>query len=154
MRNHYDKRMEPRITFLVQHPELWNEDHEKVVIAMKAALVVSRRTYWKDVKVQRLIQIAVRRHFGVPQKGGNMENAGFDVAEHRVKAIQDDQSCYEKAKARGQQTFTLVEQDRSSPKVIAYWILENIETAPPEKLIDAVKDAIAMRGYAYRKSAD
>lgn len=50
-----------------------------------------------------------------------------------------------KEKERGEQVFTLVAQDHSSPRVICEWIKENIETAPPEKLVSALLNAISMR---------
>jgi hypothetical protein len=56
-----------------------------------------------------------------------------------------DNTCYEKAKKRGQRTFTLVEQDRTAPDTILAWIYFNWETAPEGKLMDAFEDAIAMR---------
>jgi hypothetical protein len=62
--------------------------------------------------------------------------------------------CYQKAKARNQRTFTLVEQDRSTVEVIAFWILQNIHTAPAEKLHSALDDAIEMRDYPAVKDAD
>lgn len=69
-------------------------------------------------------------------------------------AHDDDLDCFTKARARGQQTFTVVAQDRSSPRTICFWIMENIETCPAEKLIDALKDALAMREHPNRKAAD
>jgi len=66
----------------------------------------------------------------------------------------DDSKCFNKARRRGQRTFTLVEQDRSSPRTIAFWILENIETCPAQKLFDALEDAVIMRNYPNRKAAD
>jgi hypothetical protein len=71
-----------------------------------------------------------------------------------VKAQAMDNTCYERARARGDQTFTLVARDRTSPSVICYWIMQNIETCPAEKLIDALMDAITMRGHPGRKDAD
>ena len=65
-----------------------------------------------------------------------------------------DQSCYQKAKAKGERTFTLRAQDESSPKIIAAWIKENIETAPEDKLIEALGAAIEMRQHPHRKRAD
>lgn len=65
-----------------------------------------------------------------------------------------DDGCAKKAKERGQQTFTLVAQDLSSPAVICEWIKQNIETAPDAKLVDALLDALAMRKYPNRKAAD
>jgi hypothetical protein len=66
----------------------------------------------------------------------------------------NEQQCLEKAKARGDFTFTLVGQDRSSPTVIAEWIKQNIETAPEQKLVEALGKALLMRGTRHRKSAD
>jgi len=66
----------------------------------------------------------------------------------------NDQKCHDKAVARGDETFTLVGQDLTSPRTICFWILENIETAPPQKLIEALNDAIRMRGQPNRTNAD
>ncbi len=63
-------------------------------------------------------------------------------------------TCFEKAERRGQKTFTLVAQDRSSPNTIAYWILSNIHTCPADKLREALEAAITMREYPERKTAD
>lgn len=60
--------------------------------------------------------------------------------------IQDrEPDCLAKAKERGQITFTLVEQDYSSPHIICCWIAANIETCPKEKLFEALDKAIRMR---------
>jgi hypothetical protein len=66
----------------------------------------------------------------------------------------EDQRCFAKAQQRGDETFTLVGQDRSSPRTICFWIMENIETCPAGKLIQALQDAIKMRGLENRKNAD
>jgi len=66
----------------------------------------------------------------------------------------EDQRCFAKAQQRGDETFTLVGQDRSTPKTICFWIMENIETCPAPKLIQALHDAIRIRGLKNRKSAD
>ena len=63
-------------------------------------------------------------------------------------------SSYDKAVARGETTFTLRAQDRSSPKTVAFWIMENIVTAPPDKLRSALEDALKMREWPNRKTAD
>jgi len=68
------------------------------------------------------------------------------------RSSRDD--CYITATARGQRTFTLVEQDLTTPAVICEWIKLNIETAPAEKLIDALAIAIKMRNYPRREHAD
>jgi hypothetical protein len=65
-----------------------------------------------------------------------------------------DCHCFEKAQMTGEQTFTLRAQDRSSARTVAFWILENIETAPEEKLRHALEDAFRMRRWPTRKLAD
>jgi hypothetical protein len=52
--------------------------------------------------------------------------------------------CFEKARERGQRTFTLVEQDSTAPETIMEWIRLNLRTAPPNKLRDAFEDALYM----------
>lgn len=70
------------------------------------------------------------------------------------KRVPGDMECFVRAKARGQKTFTLVAQDRTTPRVICAWIMENIETAPEDKLRRAMEDAIEMRRHYPRKYAD
>jgi len=65
-----------------------------------------------------------------------------------------DCRCYEKAVARGDQTFTVVGQDITSPTVVCEWIKLNIETAPADKLRCALEDALTMRATRKRKHAD
>jgi hypothetical protein len=65
-----------------------------------------------------------------------------------------EDECNRKARERNDHTFTLVGQDLSSPRTICFWIMENIETCPPQKLIEALKGAIAMRTLDNRKNAD
>lgn len=67
-----------------------------------------------------------------------------------------DSVCYEKAKAKGERTFTLRAQDRTSPRVVVEWIKENIENekCPPAKLHEALDAAIAMRKHFPRKMPD
>ena len=77
-----------------------------------------------------------------------------EIAEQKAKAAAMDGECFRKARERGEQTFTLVAQDSTSPSVICEWIKQNIETAPEEKLVDALMDALAMRANSNRKSAD
>lgn len=67
---------------------------------------------------------------------------------------QHERDCFEKAKARGQTTFTLVAQDPTAPAVIADWIKYNMETAPEEKLRDALEAALRMRKHTPRKPSD
>ncbi len=68
--------------------------------------------------------------------------------------LTSDELIQKKAKERGDQTFTLVGQDLTSPVTIAFWILENIETAPEMKLLNAVTIAVKMRDNFGRKQAD
>jgi hypothetical protein len=77
---------------------------------------------------------------------------GGDVIQ--ISENEKDNRCFAKAKQRGQRTFTLVAQDKSSPRTIAFWILENIETCPAAKLHEALDDAIVMRYQPGRKAAD
>jgi hypothetical protein len=65
-----------------------------------------------------------------------------------------DNRCFRKAQERGDETFTLVGQDQSSPKVVCEWIKENIDTAPVSKLEEALYCAIEMRNAKNRKVAD
>ena len=81
-----------------------------------------------------------------------METTETVHTEPRLK--EQDVSCYENARRRGHDTFTLTAGDLSSPKVICLWIAENIETAPMHKLIDALQHALVMRATLHRKHAD
>lgn len=78
----------------------------------------------------------------------------YNAEQQRQKAEVMDHDCYSRAKQRGEQTFTLVARDKSSPRTICFWIMENIETAPAEKILDALKDALTMRTHPDRKAAD
>lgn len=73
---------------------------------------------------------------------------------YQLSETDDDTAIHARAKARNQRTFTLVEQDRTSVEVIAYWILMNIHTAPPEKLRNALEICLEMREFAAVKNAD
>lgn len=66
----------------------------------------------------------------------------------------NDHSCYAKGKAKGEQLFTLRSQDQTAPRVIAFWIMENIETAPEAKLRHALEDALRSRRWPTRKMPD
>jgi hypothetical protein len=66
----------------------------------------------------------------------------------------DEVECHKKAKQRNDLTFTLVGQDQSTPRTICFWIMENIETCPAGKLVNALTKAIAMRELNNRKKAD
>jgi hypothetical protein len=68
--------------------------------------------------------------------------------------MSDYANCYEKARANGEQTFTLRAQDQTSPAVIAEWIKLNIETAPADKLRDALEECLKMRQHSPRRMPD
>jgi hypothetical protein len=72
----------------------------------------------------------------------------------QISETDRDNRCFANAKKRNQRTFTLVEQDRTSVRTIAFWILENIERAPDEKLRQALEDCLAMRKFPHKKQAD
>lgn len=72
----------------------------------------------------------------------------------QVSENSEDSQCHVKAKNRGQKTFTLVEQDKSAVRTIAFWILENIETSPEDKLRKALEDCLVMRKFPNRKNPD
>lgn len=65
-----------------------------------------------------------------------------------------DSKIYEKARRRGQKTFCLIEQDVTAVLTIAHWICFNIETAPDDKLRDALESCLQWRHYKGRKLAD
>lgn len=62
-------------------------------------------------------------------------------------------STFNKAN-KNEMLFILRAQDITSPKTIVAWIAENIDTAPDEKLIEALECALEMRRHNDRKSAD
>lgn len=63
-----------------------------------------------------------------------------------------DNRCYEKARSRGQRTFTLVEQDVMAPCIIGEWIVYGIlQGVSREKLHAALDDACNMRDSAVVK---
>ncbi len=66
----------------------------------------------------------------------------------------NDHSCFTKAVARGEQTFTVRAQDKTAPATIAEWIKLNIYTASPEKLHHALDDALRAREWPIKKQAD
>ena len=74
-----------------------------------------------------------------------------DIREQNCKV---DGCCFQKAKERGQMTFTVVEQDETAVRVIAHWIYLNIEKASPEKLRLALEECLEMRKFPNRKTAD
>lgn len=72
----------------------------------------------------------------------------------QLSEADNDTQCHAKAKARGQRTFTVVEQDISAVKTIAHWIYLNIETSPAEKLRDALESCFKMREFQNKKNPD
>lgn len=74
--------------------------------------------------------------------------------ELRDKHARQDDKCHTKAREKGEMTFTIREQDRSAAKVIAFWIMENIEKCPASKLFDALESAIVARDFPNKKNAD
>lgn len=77
------------------------------------------------------------------------------ISEIRNIHLRNDLICADKARGRGQLTFTIVEQDRSAVITIAEWIKLNIMTAPPAKLYEALETALSMRdSQVEKKNAD
>lgn len=65
-----------------------------------------------------------------------------------------DSTSAEKAHRKGERTFTLRAQDKTAPATVCKWITANIETAPADKLREALEDALTMRAWPSRKAAD
>lgn len=65
-----------------------------------------------------------------------------------------DSRCYQKAREKGERTFTVRSQDATAAVTVAEWIKLNILTAPAAKLREALDDAIAMREWPNQKAAD
>lgn len=65
-----------------------------------------------------------------------------------------DTAIHARAKKRGQETFTVVEQDITAVQTIAYWIMLNIEQAPEAKLRDALEKCLRMRNWKNKKVPD
>jgi hypothetical protein len=78
---------------------------------------------------------------------------GAPTTEQAELAKKMDRKCFDKAVARGEQTFTLVEHDPTAPLTILEWIKLNWKTAPVEKLRDAFEDALAMEHSTIAKRA-
>jgi hypothetical protein len=77
----------------------------------------------------------------------------FDGMTLRDEARARDQRCFEKARAAGEITFTVREQDASAPLTIMRWIELNFHTAPRAKLLEAFESALNMRDSALPKKA-
>lgn len=66
----------------------------------------------------------------------------------------NDFSSFEKGKEKGEQLFTIRAQDSTATRVIAFWILENIDYAPEGKLRHALEAAIRARRWPDKKRSD
>lgn len=66
----------------------------------------------------------------------------------------EDDSCYRKGKANGEQLFTLRSQDMTMPRTICFWIMENINSCSEDKLRHALEDALRARKWPNRKMPD
>ena len=73
---------------------------------------------------------------------------------YQISEDDPDSQIFARAKTRGQRTFTLVEQDATAVECIAFWIMRNIETAPDDKLRDALERCLEMRKFTPQKHAD
>lgn len=74
-----------------------------------------------------------------------MTNDGPPGFEEKLAARKRDAECFRKAEARQELTFTVVEHDPTGPRTILFWIMENFDTAPAEKLRDAFEGALGMQ---------
>ena len=100
-----------------------------------------------------------RAKFMAKKERTNLDNSESNIdtvgtVSDKILGVSMDEIVQYKAKNRNDITFTLVGQDLTSPRTIAFWILENIETAPEEKLVHAVRVAVNMRDKFGRKQAD
>ncbi len=71
----------------------------------------------------------------------------------KKQTLEDPNSCLNKA-ADDEEIFVLRGQDASAPRTIAWWIMANIESAPPAKLKEALGCAVRMRKHGGRRAAD
>ena len=73
---------------------------------------------------------------------------GPPTPDHKEFAKRMENECHRKAVERGQQTFTVVEQDITAPLTILKWIELQIvmqgNKAPAGKLRDAFEDVLSM----------
>jgi hypothetical protein len=76
------------------------------------------------------------------------------MGEIRTQMQAKDRKCMAKAIEKDELTFTLVEHDKTSPRTVAFWIMENIETAPSHKLHEALEFCLHAREHANRRNAD
>ncbi len=78
----------------------------------------------------------------------------YSETEETIFSCGKEGITFAKGRAQGEQLFVLRAQDETAPACIAYWILQNIETAPAEKLRHALDDALRARKWPRRKKAD
>jgi hypothetical protein len=71
-----------------------------------------------------------------------------------ASAIAADATCFAKAQAKGEPTFTLRAQDLTAPQTILFWMGLNAETLTHHKLSQAGSIAATMRDWPHRKRAD
>lgn len=64
-----------------------------------------------------------------------------------------DDKCLQKA-SDDEPLFILRGQDKSSPKHVLGWIIDNFENVNDDKLREAFELAIRMKHFRYRKVAD
>lgn len=50
--------------------------------------------------------------------------------------------------------FVLRAQDKTAPRTIMHWLMNNIDTVPEDKAREAFECALAMRQHASRKQPD
>ena len=65
----------------------------------------------------------------------------------------DGDKCWDHAH-EDEPLFVLRGQDASAPRVVLHWISKNFDTAPDEKLAEAFEQALAMRDWRPKKTAD
>lgn len=70
-----------------------------------------------------------------------------------VQSVAGDLGCFMRARAKGEPTFTLRAQDKSSFAAVVFWILNN-SGAPVSKLQEALRIADMMREWPDQKEAD
>jgi hypothetical protein len=81
----------------------------------------------------------------------------LEALEAKLQAVIDksEDTCYTKAKIRGEKTFTLRGQDIFAPKIICEWIKEGmLGGIPDDKLREAFECALTMRNTGLRKVPD
>lgn len=62
--------------------------------------------------------------------------------------------CLETADRESLERFTLIGKDQTAAATVCDWIGRNIDTAPADKLREALDCALRMRETRHRKAAD